>query len=51
MEKDKIQARWYEYIRDLYTEDIGNMPEVIAEVESPTTKREVDFHVECHRTR
>ena len=42
MEKEKILFRWYEYIGELYNDDRGDMPEIVAEVESPITQREVE---------
>ena len=42
MEKEKILSRWYEYIAELYNDDRGDMPEIVAEVESPITQREVE---------
>ena len=41
MEKEKILSRWYEYIGELYNDDRGDMPEIVAEVESPITQQEV----------
>ena len=42
MEKDEILSRWSEYIGELYNDDnIGDMPDIAAEVESPITRREV----------
>ena len=41
MEKEKILSRWYEYICKLYNNDRCVMPEIVSEVESPTTQREV----------
>ena len=37
----KILSRWYEYIGELYNDDRGAMQEIVAEVESPITQREV----------
>ena len=42
MENDKILSQWYEYIGEVYNDDRGNMPEIVAEVESPITQREVE---------
>ena len=43
MEKDEIPSRWSEYIGELYNDDnIGDMPDIAAEVESPITRREVE---------
>ena len=42
MEKEKILSRWYEYIGELYNDDRGDMPEIVAEVESSITQREVE---------
>ena len=33
MEKEKILYRWYKYIGELYNDDRGDMPEIVAEVE------------------
>ena len=33
MEKEKILYRWYEFIGELYNDDRGDMPEIVAEVE------------------
>ena len=43
MEKDEILSRWSEYIGELYNDDNrGDMPDIVAEVESPITRREVE---------
>ena len=42
MEKEKIPSRWYEYIGELYNDDRGEMPEIVAKVQSPITQREVE---------
>ena len=42
MEKEKILSRWYEYIGELYNDDRGDMPEIVAEVESSIIQREVE---------
>ena len=43
MEKDEIRSRWSEYIGELYNDDnIGEMPDIADEVESPITRREVE---------
>ena len=42
MEKEKILSWWYEYIGELYYDDRGDMPEIVAEVESLITQREVE---------
>ena len=42
MEKGRILSRWHEYNGELYNDDRGNMPEIVAEVESPITQLEVE---------
>ena len=43
IEKDEILSRWSEYIGELYNDDNrGDMPDIVAEVESPITRREVE---------
>ena len=43
MEKDEIISRWSEYIGELYNDDNrGDMTDIAAEVESLTTRREVE---------
>ena len=42
MKKEKILSRWYEYIGELYNDDRGDMPEIVADVESSLTQREVE---------
>ena len=43
MEKDEIQSCWSEYIGELYNDDNrGDIPDIVAEVESPTTWREFE---------
>ena len=43
MEKVEIRSRWSEYIGEFYNDDnIGDMPDITAEVESPITRREVE---------
>ena len=42
MEKEKILSRWHEYIGELYNDNRGDMPEIIAEVESSVTQRELE---------
>ena len=43
MEKDEILSRWSEYIGELYNDaNRGDMPDIVAEVESPITRREVE---------
>ena len=43
MEKDVILSRWSEYIGKLYNDDNrGDMPDIVAEIESPITRREVE---------
>ena len=42
MEKEKILSRWYKYIGELDNDDKGDMPEIVAEVESPITQRVVE---------
>ena len=42
MEKEKIISRWYEYIGELYNDDRGDIPEIVAEVESSITQRDVE---------
>ena len=37
MEKENI-SRWYEHIGELYNDVGGDMPEIVAEVESPITQ-------------
>ena len=45
MDKEKILSRWHEYIGDLYNDDRGDMPEIVAEVESSITQRESDLMI------
>ena len=47
MEKEKILYWWFEYIGELYNDDRGDMPEIVAEVESPNTQREVTQKFIC----
>ena len=42
MEKETILSRWYDYIGELYNDDRGDMPEIVAEVKSSITQREVE---------
>ena len=42
MKKKKLLTHWYEYLVDIYKDDRSDMPEIIEEVESPITKREVE---------
>ena len=42
MEKEKILSLWYVYIGELYNDDRGDMPEIVAKVDSPITQREVE---------
>ena len=42
MEKEKILSRWYNYIGELYNDDRGDMPEIVAKVEAPVTQPEVE---------
>ena len=42
MEKENILSRWYEYIGGLYNDDRGDIPDIVAEVESPFTQRQVE---------
>ena len=43
MEKDEILSRWSEYIGELYNDDNrGDMPDMVAEVESRITRRVVE---------
>ena len=41
MEKEKILSCWYEYSSELYNDNRGDMPEILAAVESPITQQEV----------
>ena len=41
MEKEKILSPWYKYIGELYNDDRSDMPESVADVESPITQREL----------
>ena len=43
MGKENILSRWYEYIGDLYNDNRGDMPVIVAEVESSITQREVEY--------
>ena len=43
MENHEILSHWSEYIGELYNDDNrGDMPDIVAEVESPITRREVE---------
>ena len=42
MEKEKIPSQWYEYIGELYNDDRDDMPEIVSDVQSSITQREVE---------
>ena len=41
-EKQNILSRWYKYIGELYNDNRGDKPEIVAELESPITQLEVE---------
>ena len=44
MEKEKILARWYEYIGDSHNDNRGKISVLTPEYESPLTYREVEYN-------
>ena len=46
MEKDELLSHWSEYIGELYNDDNrGEMPDIVAEVESQITRRAVEHEL------